>query len=401
MAGLALGPAPQQMIRSLGDLRASFGAPSPPAPVHDAGPALEALWWQGKGGMWRWDGAAPCVEPHWEAAHRITQDPSKGGAARAAEARDPEVTAIHALLHAIEGDEVNAAGWYRAAGRAPPPGGLSDPAAAEAEWAALAEGVLERVAAAADAQTAAREASAAVRTSPRQITPLHTGVTNVLGSVSAAVVSVPGLTQQPLRVAHISDSHIDLGADDASGSAELCRFMSEAYAGGVKAAATRGVATEPLAAFEAQVAAAVSAGADLLIHTGDLLNFPSPKAAEHAAAVLEASGIPSLFVAGNHDWQHYPDTMPADSPEDLRAEWCDRALGSLYASDGGTVDHASHWCVQKGGLRIVAIDNSTNTITDDQLRFFRQSTAEPRPTVLLVHIPLYSESSMATLRSCA
>ena len=83
-----------------------------------------------------------------------------------------------------------------------------------------------------------------------------------------------------------------------------------------QAVAVRGERTIPLAAFEQQITEALAAGADLIVHTGDLLNFPSPKAAEAAAAALAASGLPWLFLAGNHDWCGCP-------PSDRRcADWC-------------------------------------------------------------------------------
>ena len=198
-------------------------------------------------------------------------------------------------------DPANAAGWYAAAGKAPPPEALS-PAA---EWEAIAADVLGRRSVAAAARATAREAGLAARAAPTDPLPgVHIRVTNTLGAPAAATVAVPGLRRRRrLRVVHISDSHLDLGPDEASGSAGLCRFMAEAYRGGRKAEVTRGLAgAAPLAAFERQVAIAAEAGADLIVHTGDLLNFPSPRAAARAAAVLHASGTGWLFVAGNHDW---------------------------------------------------------------------------------------------------
>ena len=51
----------------------------------------------------------------WEGAHAIVQeDPTKDGAW------------IHAHLHRIEGDEGNAAYWYRRAGREPATGSFDD-----------------------------------------------------------------------------------------------------------------------------------------------------------------------------------------------------------------------------------------------------------------------------------
>lgn len=55
----------------------------------------------------------------WEAAHTIAQDDPS-----------PEAAWLHAHLHRLEGDEGNAAYWYRRAGRDPFPGSPEDERAA-------------------------------------------------------------------------------------------------------------------------------------------------------------------------------------------------------------------------------------------------------------------------------
>ncbi|MFT3988982.1 hypothetical protein [Aestuariivirga sp.] len=66
-------------------------------------PPLEALWWLRKGDF--------AVGPEWQKAHELAQ----GGEG------DPAYDLVHALVHWIEGDQANAAYWYRRAGgrRAP------------------------------------------------------------------------------------------------------------------------------------------------------------------------------------------------------------------------------------------------------------------------------------------
>jgi hypothetical protein len=91
-------------------LRRSLAAASPPAGIP---PAVEALWWAGKG--------------EWDKAHALVQD-------------DPGADAawVHALLHRQEGDDGNAAYWYRRAGRPAATGYLA------AEWDAIAAALLGR-----------------------------------------------------------------------------------------------------------------------------------------------------------------------------------------------------------------------------------------------------------------
>jgi hypothetical protein len=68
------------------------------APHADLIPPLQALWWLKKGGL--------VMGPEWEKAHAICQQ----------DEGNPPYDIVHALAHWIEGDESNAAYWYRLAG---------------------------------------------------------------------------------------------------------------------------------------------------------------------------------------------------------------------------------------------------------------------------------------------
>lgn len=57
-----------------------------------------ALWWLYKGGL--------VLGPEWEKAHQLCQ----------AQEGDQNHDLVHALAHWIEGDEANAAYWYRRVG---------------------------------------------------------------------------------------------------------------------------------------------------------------------------------------------------------------------------------------------------------------------------------------------
>jgi hypothetical protein len=88
--------------------KSSLAGASPPAGV---GLPAQALWWQAKG--------------DWHRAHRCCQD---GGDQKAAWA--------HAYLHRVEGDEMNANGWYSRAGKTPSTASLDQ------EWEEIAKALL-------------------------------------------------------------------------------------------------------------------------------------------------------------------------------------------------------------------------------------------------------------------
>jgi hypothetical protein len=84
------------------------------APPGGSSPALQALWWAGKGD---WAQAHGCVQQH------------EG---------DPACDRVHAHLHRQEGDLSNARYWYRRAGQPVAETTLQD------EWNDIAGSLLER-----------------------------------------------------------------------------------------------------------------------------------------------------------------------------------------------------------------------------------------------------------------
>jgi hypothetical protein len=80
-------------------------------PARDMNPALAGLWWDGKG--------------DWARAHdSAQQDEGPAGAW------------VHAYLHRKEGDNSNAAYWYKRAGKSPAQSSL------EQEWLAITQSLL-------------------------------------------------------------------------------------------------------------------------------------------------------------------------------------------------------------------------------------------------------------------
>jgi hypothetical protein len=96
---------------TLDQFKASAHQASPPGGLP---PLLVALWHDARG--------------DWDAAHRVAQDVD-----------DEDGAWVHAYLHRKEGDDGNAAYWYRRAGRSPGRGTLHE------EWVTIVEALLEQV----------------------------------------------------------------------------------------------------------------------------------------------------------------------------------------------------------------------------------------------------------------
>jgi hypothetical protein len=92
----------------------------------------------------------------------------------------------------------------------------------------------------------------------------HSGVTD-----TTATIAVSGLAA-PLKVLHLSDSHISLSSDNEPHSSRMHRAFYSDGAG--RPHRTTGETQLPRDRFIQQVEEATANGTELLIHTGDFLN---------------------------------------------------------------------------------------------------------------------------------
>lgn len=184
----------------------------------------------------------------------------------------------------------------------------------------------------------------------------------------------------PLKIMVIGDTHLFL--DDARGEPYRTYSGRMAKAYNTTKHVVTGAPTTPQACFEQTLSRAREERVALLVLVGDILSFPSEAAVEWAHARLQASGVPYLYIAGNHDW-HYEGLEGTSHA--LRQTWTMRRLAPLYQGR-----HPLMAAIEVGGLRAVMIDNSTYEILPEQAAFFREQVASGAPLALFMHIPLYA-----------
>ncbi|WP_431125937.1 metallophosphoesterase family protein [Flagellimonas flava] len=185
---------------------------------------------------------------------------------------------------------------------------------------------------------------------------------------------------ESVKVVHIADTH--LFKDDERGIPfqEYSNRMAKAY--NQTTHFKTGAKTNPEEAFEQTLAFAKEVNADVITLVGDLFSFPSEAAIEWVLNKLKETGIPYIYIAGNHDW-HYEGMK--GTLETLRDTWIEKRLKPLYQGN-----HPLMAAYDIKGIRFLAIDNSTYQINERQLAFFTEQVDSGMPLVLLVHIPLYA-----------
>jgi predicted MPP superfamily phosphohydrolase len=201
-------------------------------------------------------------------------------------------------------------------------------------------------------------------------------------SQDLAVIKIPGV-QKKLRILHISDSHITFPGEKDKEFESYSNRMAKAYMDEVDYRTKKPLTGAE--AFSKLMDKAVEQKIDLIALTGDIINYPSEHAVNFVLGELKRTGIPFVYVSGNHDW-HFEGMKGSDF--ELRQTWRERFLKSLY--EGNDYDCSAR---MMNGIDIIAIDNSTYQITAKQLEFYRREKAKGLPMVLLMHIPVYMETN--------
>ncbi len=186
--------------------------------------------------------------------------------------------------------------------------------------------------------------------------------------------------KENIKVVHIADTHLFMDDNRGIPYTKFSSRMAKAY-NQTTHFKTR-EKTTPMECFENTLTYAKEVNADVITLVGDIFSFPSELAVEWVNSKLEATGIPYIYVAGNHDWHYEGMSGELDS---LRDTWIDNRLLSLYQGNNPLMA-----AYDIKGIRFLAIDNSTYEINDEQLAFFSEHAASGMPLVLLVHIPMYA-----------
>lgn len=138
--------------------------------------------------------------------------------------------------------------------------------------------------------------------------------------------------------------------------------------------------------FHESVGEVASLGLDAAMLTGDIIHFPAHAALEQIANGVRKLEVPYLYTVGNHDWffPHLP--------------WNDETRSRYYPRfDGLTEGDPSFQVLEIGGVRLIAMDNSTYQVDSAQVRRLKQELSSGKPSLLLVHVPLFIESLAAAV----
>ena len=174
--------------------------------------------------------------------------------------------------------------------------------------------------------------------------------------------------KKPVKVLHVTDSHLAFcdGRDNE-------RKQALAKRGGLSNETKENRLREQLEYAKNNC--------DLLVHTGDLIDFVSVANAEYARELLKDEGI--FYIAGNHEYSQYV----GEAWEDMAY----RMNGYMSLGDGLGVNMFFN-SREIGGVNFVGIDNAYHQVEDWQTERLKAEIKKGLPIILMMHVPVFEQS---------
>lgn len=172
--------------------------------------------------------------------------------------------------------------------------------------------------------------------------------------------------ENPIKILHVTDSHIAL-ADERDNERK-------------HALAKRLGAPEKEQHFHEHLAYAKE-NCDLMVHTGDLIDFTSQANFDFARKVLSEDKV--FFIAGNHEFSQYVGEAYEDRAYKMNS------FREMMPGLGAPLFFNSRMV---GGVNFVGIDDSYHQFETWQITRLKKEIAKGLPIVLCLHAPLFEQS---------
>ena len=172
--------------------------------------------------------------------------------------------------------------------------------------------------------------------------------------------------EKPLRVLHVTDTHIGR-ADERDNERK-------------HALAKRLGSSEREQYFHEQLDYAEE-NCDLLVHTGDLIDFTSQANFDFARTILFREKV--FFAAGNHEFSQYVGEAYEDRAYKMNS------FREMMPGLGAPLFFNARIL---GGINFVSIDDSYHQFEDWQITRLKKEIAKGLPIILCLHAPLFEQS---------
>ena len=205
----------------------------------------------------------------------------------------------------------------------------------------------------------------------------------VLIHPSTATVVIPGLTKE-YTFLQVTDTHVSAfsAADIAAWTPTRLNYNTSRR----NSFMSNGLFAEER--FPLLFDYATEIGADGMFLTGDLIDFPSEKNIALLYNNVNRFSGQSIFCLGNHDWNYSDDYMTGNSATVNRPLFNDLTGGDPYIS-----------YVEYDEFLVVAIDNSSDAVTQETVDKFLALYEKNKPIILLLHVPFHVDTLESDVKS--
>lgn len=125
--------------------------------------------------------------------------------------------------------------------------------------------------------------------------------------------------------------------------------------------------------------------ADLVLMTGDIIDFPSEANLTLLKTCVDACKVPVLYITGNHDWSY---------ADDYHTENAAATYLTRVDAISGAADHAAVY--EDDNVLVCAVDSSPDRIRKETLEAYltaaRRAKAYGKALILALHVPVHAET---------
>ena len=180
-------------------------------------------------------------------------------------------------------------------------------------------------------------------------------------------IKIPGLKQN-YTILQISDTHI-MAANESSTPEHMKSIQEQEitwlrikkdFANHFKEPWNEEHNISTIECFEKVMEYAKKQAPDLLILSGDILNFEHKEGYEYFVEYMKSYPYSWLFVPGNHDNEYMPRQLSIEEMQIYNFE----------------------------EFRVVGLDNSKMTVTQETLEQLEGLLSDGKPTILVMHVPV-------------
>ena len=125
--------------------------------------------------------------------------------------------------------------------------------------------------------------------------------------------------------------------------------------------------------------------ADLILMTGDIIDFPSEANLTLLQSCVDTCKVPVLYITGNHDWSY---------ADDYHTESAAATYLTRVDAISGAADHAAIY--EDEAVLVCAVDSGLDRIRQETLEAYltaaRRAKATGKALILALHVPVHAET---------